>query len=385
MLIFLVVLLLIWIVYTAILTYLYRSWNFGLLNLRKQTNTKQFSGVSLLIVARNEEAHVDQLFESISKQLLDKSLFEVIFIDDSSEDRTIELANLAVEKYSLNNLKIISLAELPNNSLSGKKDGLSHGISLTTFPLVALSDADCFLPAQWLTKIRDNYLRSGANVVCGPVLVTAPTNTIGRLQEIDFAVTAIINSGAAAGKLFFLGNAANMAFEKEVFNEVGGYNADQKASGDDVLLLQKIAELSPDNIYYHPNKDSAIYTHPVFTNAEFYEQRLRWASKNDMYRNKFLNLTQITVYLTNLSQLILGVWLVLFPFITVPLAVPALLLVKVSIDYFIATNALRYYNKKSIGIPEFIQINFQYAFYIAYVATKSIFIKQYSWKGRKVE
>src|SRR5690606_14841533 len=106
-----------------------------------------------------------------------------------------------------------------------------------------------------------------------------------------------------------------MAFEKEVFHEVGGYNSDQKASGDDVLLLQKIAELSPDNIYYHPNKDSAIYTQPVLSNADFYEQRLRWASKNDMYRNKFLNLTQITVYLTNLFQLILIAWLLLFPFI----------------------------------------------------------------------
>ena len=175
------------------------------------------------------------------------------------------------------------------------------------------------------------------------------------------------------------------AFEKDVFYKVGGYNSDQKASGDDVLLLQKIAALSPDKIYYHPNKDSAIYTQVMKTSSEFYEQRLRWASKNDMYKNKFLNLTQITVYITNLSQLILTAWLLLFPFITIPLAVPALLLVKISIDYFIATNALLYYHKKSIGVPEFIQVNFQYAFYISYVATKSIFIKHYSWKGRKVK
>ena len=167
--IILVFLLLIWIVYTAILTYLYRSWNFGLLNLRKQNteNTKTFSGISLVIVARNEEDHVDQLFESISQQLIDKSQFEVIFIDDSSEDSTVEIAHQAKEKYLLENLRIIPLSDLPNNSLAGKKAGLAYGISLTKYPLVALSDADCYLPAQWLTKVRDNYIKSGANVVCG--------------------------------------------------------------------------------------------------------------------------------------------------------------------------------------------------------------------------
>lgn len=376
----------VWIVYTLLLTYLYRLWKTALKS-RAATldkSSEPFQGISLIIAARNEEKNIDRLFESLSRQLLNNEFFEVILVDDNSEDSTVEAAEKAKEKYALTNLRIVSLSRSQEKNQKGKKSALNLAVGLAKFPIIAVTDADCYLPAPWLTKIRDHISRTNVRTVCGPVLIQKTVNPTGDLQQIDFAITALINSGAAAGKFFFLGNGANFAFRKEFFFEAGGYSSDKKASGDDVLLLQKMAALDPGAIHYTPEKDAAVYTQQEMTTSEFYNQRLRWASKNSTYKNINLNITQLTVYITNLNQLFLTGWLLLFPFISVPLAVPSLLLVKISIDYFVADNAFRFYHKKSKSIFKFIQLNYEYAFYIAFVATKSMFTKNYTWKGRRV-
>lgn len=381
--IFLTILVFIWLAYTFLLTNFYRSWKISLKPQisHKDKNSVSFEGISLIIAARNESENIDRLFESISNQLLNNELYEVILIDDSSEDDTLKVAEKAKEKYSLVNLRIMPLPPL---SGKGKKAALNFAITQAKFPLIAVTDADCYLPSPWLTKLRDNIFYNNVRAVCGPVLIQKPVNNIGALQEIDFATTSLINAGAAAGKFFFLGNSANFAFYKDFFFEAGGYSSDKNASGDDVLLLQKMASLNPDAIYYTPERDSIVYTRQEMTISSFYNQRLRWASKNNTYKNFTLNITQITVYFANLNQLLLTIWLLLFPFISVPLAVVSLVLVKISMDYFIAENALRFYHRKSKNIFEFIQLNYMYAFYISLVATKSIFVKKYVWKSRKV-
>jgi cellulose synthase/poly-beta-1,6-N-acetylglucosamine synthase-like glycosyltransferase len=82
-------------------------------------------------------------------------------------------------------------------------------------------------------------------------------------------------------------NGANLAYPKSVFDEVGGFEGiDFKASGDDMLLLQKIAKKYPNKIVYLKNAEYAVITKAQHTLAAFWHQRLRWASKSADYPQK---------------------------------------------------------------------------------------------------
>ncbi len=56
-------------------------------------------------------------------------------------------------------------------------------------------------------------------------------------------------------------NGANLAYERKVFYEVNGFTGiDHIASGDDMLLMQKIAQRFPGKISYLLSKESIVTT-----------------------------------------------------------------------------------------------------------------------------
>ena len=58
-------------------------------------------------------------------------------------------------------------------------------------------------------------------------------------------------------------NGANLAYEKKVFYEVGGFEGiDKIASGDDMLLMHKIQKIYPDKIGYLKSADVIVKTQP---------------------------------------------------------------------------------------------------------------------------
>ena len=107
------------------------------------------------------------------------------------------------------------------------------------------------------------------------------------MQTLEFSY--LIGIGAA-----FIGNGrastcngANLAYRKDVFYQVGGFTGiDDLASGDDELLLQKVAERFAGRIGFLKHFDAVVYTHAKPTLADFLQQRRRWASKSVKYKDK---------------------------------------------------------------------------------------------------
>lgn len=76
-----------------------------------------------------------------------------------------------------------------------------------------------------------------------------------------------------------MANGANLAYEKEAFLAVDGYkDISQKASGDDMLLVYKIAQQFPDKIRFLKNKAAIVLTEPMQTLSDFLQQRYRCAT-----------------------------------------------------------------------------------------------------------
>ena len=88
---------------------------------------------SILVPFRNEAENLPILLESIAKLKYPKDLFEVLLIDDASE-----------EKFQIPNSKFqITLTNSIRQSNSPKKDAITTGIPLANNEWIVTTDADC--------------------------------------------------------------------------------------------------------------------------------------------------------------------------------------------------------------------------------------------------
>jgi cellulose synthase/poly-beta-1,6-N-acetylglucosamine synthase-like glycosyltransferase len=79
---------------------------------------------------------------------------------------------------------------------------------------------------------------------------------------------------------------------------------DDLASGDDELLLQKVAERYPAKIGFLKLYEAVVFTHAKHTLKEFLQQRRRWASKSVKYKDKKVVALVVGLWLFNISVLL---------------------------------------------------------------------------------
>ena len=114
-------------------------------------------------------------------------------------------------------------------------------------------------------------------------------NLLERFQSLDFCGMMGITGAGIHKKYLLMGNGANLAYEKAVFEEVGGFEGiDHLASGDDILLMQKIAKVYPEQLVFVKNLEAVINTTAQPTWRAFIQQRVRWASKSAQYPQRGL-------------------------------------------------------------------------------------------------
>src|SRR5664280_1339078 len=102
--------------------------------------------VSFVVIAYNEKANIVSCLTSITSQVGGAS-FEVVVVDDGSEDGTASLAaKVAAQRAE------IALIEHPENL--GRGAARQTGIAAARGALIAMVDADIVLPEHWLAQSR---------------------------------------------------------------------------------------------------------------------------------------------------------------------------------------------------------------------------------------
>jgi cellulose synthase/poly-beta-1,6-N-acetylglucosamine synthase-like glycosyltransferase len=284
--------------YLLVVVYLIKGWA-----ALKRPDTKGATlttKVTVLIAARDEEERIRYTIEDIIGQDYPRHLTEVIIVDDHSTDDT---ANI-IRSYAADGIKLMQLQEdKPLNSY--KKKAIAEAIALSTGDLMIATDADCRMGKSWLSSIVSYYETHHPVMISSPVTYFEERSLFERLQTLEFSY--LIGIGAA-----FIGNGrastcngANLAYRKDVFYEVGGFKGiDDLASGDDELLLQKVAVQYPNRIGFLKNTEAVVYTHAKHTLQEFLQQRRRWASKSTRYKDKKIVALAVCIWLFNLSLII---------------------------------------------------------------------------------
>ncbi|GAC1588399.1 MAG: glycosyltransferase [Ginsengibacter sp.] len=255
--------------------------------------------VSVIIPARNESKNITACIESILKQTYSSSLFEVIVVDDHSTDDTAEL----VASYKNRNVRLIKLSDELKGKIinSYKKKAIEEGIKKASGTLIVTTDADCIVKPNWLLGIVSFYEVHNAAFIAAPVSFYEEKNDLLKIfQSIDFLTMQGITGAAVNEKFQCMCNGANLAYEKKVFEEVGGFTGiDKIASGDDMLLMHKIFSRYPERVLFLKNKDVIVSTKPMDSIGDFLNQRIRWASKADKFQDKKITLVLALVYFLN--------------------------------------------------------------------------------------
>ena len=294
--------LLLFLSYALLIIYYRQGWA-GIPNYKTQTANQELkTTVTVIIPARNEALNIGACLDSISEQTYPKELFEVIVVDDHSTDNTAAV----IDAYTSQNIKRIALKDFVSSPLNSyKKKAIEVGIQHATGKLIITTDADCTVPPNWLQTLVSFYETHHPVFIAAPVSINCSNNFTEIFQALDFMTLQGITGASVHKKFHNMCNGANLAYEKAAFHEVDGFaGIDDIASGDDMLLMHKIYKRYPGQVMFLRSKEAIVQTAPVKTVTQFFNQRIRWASKADKYDDKRMMPVLLLVYFFNLSFLL---------------------------------------------------------------------------------
>jgi GT2 family glycosyltransferase len=200
--------------------------------------------ISVVVCSYNGERTIRDCFDGLIR--LDYPDYEVIVVNDGSTDRTATIAH-----------------EFPFRVISTENRGLSSarntGLEAATGEIVAYTDDDAHPDPHWLKYLAATFLKTSHAGVGGPNI--APRND-GPIAECV--------ANAPGGPIHVLLNdheaehipGCNMAFWKAALQEIGGFDPQYRAAGDDVDVCWRIQEkgwtlgLSPAAVVWHHRRNS---------------------------------------------------------------------------------------------------------------------------------
>ena len=246
----------------------------------EEKNIKQYKQpfISIIIAAHNEEKNIKNLLNSLFEQTYNNKKFEIIIIDDRSNDDTSNI----ILNYSNKNLKLIKIDKTPIG-WSNKKWALNSGINESKGDIILQTDADCIPNKHWITTMVNAFSDSNVGFVCGPAPLFSK-NKIERLLQLENNAQDAISAGGLQNELILSCTGRNLAFKKKIFSDINGYECiEHFESGDDDLLMQKIKKTTDYKIIFLIDENSSVNSYPPNSINQFIKQRLRFASKGIFY------------------------------------------------------------------------------------------------------
>ena len=182
--------------------------------------------ISVVIPAYNEEKYLERCLKSLQRQQFGGN-FEVIVSDDSSTDGTARLAETLADKVITH----------PKSTIS---QGRQIGADAAKYEVIAFTDADTFIPPNWLASLASSLEDEQAAGVHGnlmPLDGTRLENHFCRYVLPPYSSLMVkINKPSVPG--------ANFAVKREAFKKVGGFNV-RLSTGEDVELCNRIKSIGP--------------------------------------------------------------------------------------------------------------------------------------------
>nr|WP_319540152.1 glycosyltransferase family 2 protein [uncultured Methanospirillum sp.] len=177
--------------------------------------------ISVIVPSFNEEERIDGCLSSLSHQTLPRDRYEIIVVDGGSKDKTREIA----EKY----------ADTVFIQTSPKVGGARNdGAMKARGEILVTTDADTYLPPDWLERIEKGFTDPRVVMIYGPV---RPIERTLKNRLYLFFANTFAGIGYLTGTILFtLG--CNSAFRRDAFMRAGMYRVSD--AGDDLEVAHRM-------------------------------------------------------------------------------------------------------------------------------------------------
>ncbi|QHL86645.1 glycosyltransferase [Nibribacter ruber] len=237
---------------------------------RKQELVANLPKVSILIAARNEEAHILTCLAAIDRLDYPKDKLEVIVGDDRSEDQTRAL----VEIYRKDKPYLICLAIEENlPGLKGKANVLAQLAHHATSDYFFITDADIEVPRAWVQSLLAE-VQQGLAIVTGTTTVKGQ-NWFARMQSLDWLYSLGLMQVVADRGLPVSCMGNNMVVTRQAYEAVGGFEGLPFSITEDVQLFKHVVQkgFKTGHVF---DKSVLALSLPIQSLMELLHQRKRW-------------------------------------------------------------------------------------------------------------
>lgn len=242
-----------------------------------QPDLESYPTVSVIIPAYNEEKVIAHTIEALIETKYPKK--EIIFVDDGSKDRTLDIAMQYKDK-----IKIL------HKENGGKASALNYGLVYAKGEIIIIVDADTIIGRNSIKEMMKGFqVNEHVAAVAGNIKVRNRVNIITKCQALEYitGIQIVRRAFDIFGSITIVPGALG-AFKKSFLMEAGAYGKDTIVEDFD----QTIKLLKAGLITQGSTKATA-YTEAPNTLHDFIAQRKRW------YRGNIQVLTRHVDALTN--------------------------------------------------------------------------------------
>ncbi len=215
--------------------------------------------ISVAICTYNRERYLPQLFDSIANQDIDRTLFEVILVNNNSPGNTKEL----FEEFKTKNPDIISIYKEEHQQ--GLSFSRNNAIEAAQFELITFLDDDAFIDSKYLSELMRIFQQEDVTAIGGKILLHYETEVPNWENPYLNSLLGYFNKGDVAFDFnrHDYPRGSNMAFRTHIFNEIGPFNialgriGSQLIGGEEKDLFNRIYQkkyrvvYAPLAIVYH--------------------------------------------------------------------------------------------------------------------------------------
>lgn len=293
-----------WILFSFIflfsLTQLYLYLNFKPVIYEVPDDVKEWPSVTVLVPVRNEAEGIVACVESLIAQEYPVDKYEILVVDDHSEDGTAGL----LSQYPM--VQVV----YQESEKRGKKEAVTTGVKEARGEVILTTDGDCMMGTEWVVSMVEALLAEDAEMVVGPVsyMRKGDVSFIQRYQMLEQNALNIITAAGLKTGLILSASGANMAFYGKAFLELNPFEDNREiASGDDVFLVQKMRRYQKKTAYCR-SENAVVFSEPVSTFSKLLRQRVRWGSKSKYYTHRPTQLYLLLFILSKISLIFLLVF-----------------------------------------------------------------------------
>jgi glycosyltransferase AglE len=205
---------------------------------------KHYPYVSIIVPAYNSCKSIGKLIESLLRQTYPRDSFEIIIVDNNSNDATAEI----IKKYPVRYFN----ETRARSSYAARNTGIKRAGG----EVFAFIDADCAASEDWLRQGVNKLFTEKADMIGGKVDFIFSENKTA--SEIYDAITHFnmergikVNGATGAGNLFV---------KTKVFQDIGFFPGDAR-SGGDMRWTREASQrgyklvYSPEALVFHPARD----------------------------------------------------------------------------------------------------------------------------------